>query len=102
MIRGPPRSTLLHYTPLCLSVATAAVRDASNCREFFRDIRSVGFDAEVLSGEEEGFMAGQGVLSAIPEANGIVGDLGGGRPEEHTSELQSRQYLVCRLLLETK
>ena len=62
-------------------VATAAVRDATNCREFLKQVRLLGFDPEVLSGEDEGFMAGQGVLSGIPEANGIVGDLGGGSLE---------------------
>jgi exopolyphosphatase / guanosine-5'-triphosphate,3'-diphosphate pyrophosphatase len=62
-------------------VATAAVREADNCRDFLKKVRSVGFDAEVLSGDEEAMMAGQGVLSAIPEADGIVGDLGGGSLE---------------------
>lgn len=62
-------------------VATAAVRDASNCAEFLSRVRDIGFDARLLSGEQEGFMAGQGVLSAIPDANGIVGDLGGGSLE---------------------
>ena len=62
-------------------VATAAVRDASNGRDFLSKIRAIGFEPEVLSGEDEGLMAGQGVLSAIPQADGIVGDLGGGSLE---------------------
>lgn len=62
-------------------VATAAVRDASNGKRFLQQVRAIGFDPEILSGEEEGVMAGQGVLSAIPEADGIVGDLGGGSLE---------------------
>lgn len=62
-------------------VATAAVRDASNCAEFLEKVRETGFEAELLSGQQEGYMAGQGVLSAIPEADGIVGDLGGGSLE---------------------
>jgi exopolyphosphatase / guanosine-5'-triphosphate,3'-diphosphate pyrophosphatase len=62
-------------------VATAAVRDAENGADFLASIRKAGFDPELLSGEEEGIMAGQGVLSGIPEANGIVGDLGGGSLE---------------------
>jgi exopolyphosphatase/guanosine-5'-triphosphate,3'-diphosphate pyrophosphatase len=61
--------------------ATAAVRDASNGAEFLQMVRELGFKPEVLSGEEEGYMAGQGVLSAIPEADGIIGDLGGGSLE---------------------
>lgn len=62
-------------------VATAAVRDASNGKHFLQQVRAIGFEPEVLSGKEEGVMAGQGVLSAIPEADGIVGDLGGGSLE---------------------
>src|SRR5918998_5198028 len=62
-------------------VATAAVRDASNGAAFLKRVRATGFKPEVLSGEQEAMMAGQGVLSGIPEADGIVGDLGGGSLE---------------------
>src|SRR4051812_34550093 len=62
-------------------VATAAVREASNGEAFLDQVRAIGFDARILSGEEEGRMAGQGVISAIPDADGIVGDLGGGSLE---------------------
>ncbi|HST35159.1 MAG TPA: Ppx/GppA family phosphatase [Allosphingosinicella sp.] len=62
-------------------VATAAVREASNGAQFLARVRRFGFDPEVLSGEEEGKRAGQGVISAIPDADGIVGDLGGGSRE---------------------
>ena len=62
-------------------VATAAVREAENCREFLKKVAAIGFEPEILSGDEEGMMAGLGVLSAIPEADGIVGDLGGGSLE---------------------
>lgn len=62
-------------------VATAAVREASNGEEFLDRVRAIGFEPIILSGEEEGQMAGQGVLSAIPDADGIVGDLGGGSLE---------------------
>jgi exopolyphosphatase/guanosine-5'-triphosphate,3'-diphosphate pyrophosphatase len=62
-------------------LATAAVRDASNGTDFLDQIRAVGFDPHVISGEEEGTLAGLGVLSCIPEADGIVGDLGGGSLE---------------------
>jgi exopolyphosphatase/guanosine-5'-triphosphate,3'-diphosphate pyrophosphatase len=63
------------------TVATAAVREASNGAAFLARVRRLGFDPRVLSGEEEGRRAGQGVLSAIPDADGIVGDLGGGSLE---------------------
>lgn len=59
-------------------VATAAVRDASNGEEFTRRVTALGLDITILSGEDEARTAGMGVLSAIPEADGIVGDLGGG------------------------
>ncbi|MFL6862757.1 MAG: Ppx/GppA family phosphatase [Allosphingosinicella sp.] len=62
-------------------LATAAVRDASNGADFLDQVRAVGFDPHVISGEEEGTLAGLGVLSCIPEADGMVGDLGGGSLE---------------------
>jgi len=62
-------------------VATAAVRDASNGAAFLDRVRALGVKPEILSGEDEGLMAGLGVLSSIPDADGIVGDLGGGSLE---------------------
>ncbi len=61
--------------------ATAAVRDAANAAPFVAEIRALGFDPEILSGEEEGRLAALGVLSGIPDADGVVGDLGGGSLE---------------------
>ncbi len=63
------------------TVATAAVRDAANGHELLELARSLGLSVELLSGEEEAQAAGNGVLSAIPDADGIVGDLGGGSLE---------------------
>ena len=62
-------------------VATAAVRDAINGPEFIQAIEEIGFDCRLLSAEEEAWLAGEGVLSAIPDADGIVADLGGGSLE---------------------
>lgn len=62
-------------------VATAAVRDAADGTDFVREVERMGFDCEVLSAGEEATLAGEGVLSGIPDANGIVGDLGGGSLE---------------------
>jgi exopolyphosphatase/guanosine-5'-triphosphate,3'-diphosphate pyrophosphatase len=62
-------------------VATAAVREAPNREAFLDRIRALGFEPRLLSGEEEGRMAGLGVISGIPDAAGIVGDLGGGSLE---------------------
>ncbi len=64
-----------------LTVATAAVREASNARHFLAEIARIGLEVEVLSGDQEACGAGYGVLSAIPDADGIVGDLGGGSLE---------------------
>jgi exopolyphosphatase/guanosine-5'-triphosphate,3'-diphosphate pyrophosphatase len=63
------------------TVATAAVRDAGNGPAFLDRLRDTGLEVELLSGEQEAAMAGYGVLAAIPEADGIVGDLGGGSLE---------------------
>jgi exopolyphosphatase/guanosine-5'-triphosphate,3'-diphosphate pyrophosphatase len=63
------------------TLATAAVRDASNGPEFVAAIDAAGLDCRVVSAEEEAWLAGEGVLSAFPGASGIVGDLGGGSLE---------------------
>lgn len=63
------------------TVATAAVREASNGPAFLDEVRALGLEPEILSGKEEARMAGLGVISAIPDADGLVGDLGGGSLE---------------------
>jgi exopolyphosphatase/guanosine-5'-triphosphate,3'-diphosphate pyrophosphatase len=63
------------------TVATAAVRDAPNGRVLLDAAARLGLPVELLSGEQEAITAGLGVLSAIPDADGIVGDLGGGSLE---------------------
>src|SRR5258707_5660032 len=73
MIRRPPRSTLFPYTTL------------------FRSQARAGYDFQVAAYREN-------VLTGFQQ----VEDNLAARSEEHTSELQSRQYLVCRLLLEKK
>lgn len=67
--------------PLPRTVATAAVRDATNGGELIAAAEGLGLAVEVLSGEQEATAAGHGVLSAIPDADGVVGDLGGGSLE---------------------
>src|SRR5690349_21264881 len=61
--------------------ATAAVREAANGDTFMKDVRRFGFEPQIISGEEEGRLAGLGVISGIPEADGVIGDLGGGSLE---------------------
>ena len=63
------------------TVATAAVRDASNGQELIEAADAIGLTIELLSGKQEARAAGHGVISAIPDADGIVGDLGGGSLE---------------------
>ena len=63
------------------TVATAAVRDASNGPDFIARLAAIGLTVELLAGAEEAALAGHGVLAAIPDADGIVGDLGGGSLE---------------------
>src|SRR3712207_7895579 len=74
MIRRPPRSTLFPYTTL---------------------VRSAGGDAVLAMAKGTNTGAS---LSSIGQTDADASS----RSEEHTSELQSRQYLVCRLLLEKK
>lgn len=63
-------------------LATAAVRDASDGRSFVAEIeRRHRLKVKVLGGPEEGRLSAFGVLAGIPEANGLVGDLGGGSVE---------------------
>jgi exopolyphosphatase/guanosine-5'-triphosphate,3'-diphosphate pyrophosphatase len=62
-------------------VATAAVRDAANGEEFLERVRALGLDAELLSGDDEAVAAGFGVVAAMPRADGVVADLGGGSLE---------------------
>src|SRR3712207_8452533 len=89
MIRRPPRSTLFPYTTLFRS--RRGRRRRRRCPT--RSPRS-----EV--GDPDGIRTSR--REAAFDQVGRASSAGGGRSEEHTSELQSRQYLVCRLLLEKK
>src|SRR3712207_7947460 len=93
MIRRPPRSTLFPYTTLFRSAGNA-----------LQDVRRDGRrDKGALAHEEDVGRARLGDVAVLGKKDGVVvaGPVGL-RSEEHTSELQSRQYLVCRLLLEKK
>src|SRR3712207_8908966 len=90
MIRRPPRSTLFPYTTLFRSERGAGV------------VRLVPHDAVELGGVGDGLVDGQEQVRRQQDEVVAAGLDGLGRSEEHTSELQSRQYLVCRLLLEKK
>jgi hypothetical protein len=58
------------------TVATAAVRDASNGPAFLKQIAALGLKPKLLSGGEEAQLSGLGVISGIPRAHGVVADLG--------------------------
>src|SRR3712207_7643255 len=89
MIRRPPRSTLFPYTTLFRSDG----EDVKAVRPPFPATRQAFYEA-----------ADPDQAQRIPEGptSMIFRWRDGRRSEEHTSELQSRQYLVCRLLLEKK
>jgi exopolyphosphatase/guanosine-5'-triphosphate,3'-diphosphate pyrophosphatase len=63
------------------TVATAAVRDAANGPQFAEQLRAIGLNPRVISGEEEALLSAHGVIGAFPDARGIVADLGGGSLE---------------------
>lgn len=61
------------------AVATAAVRDATDGKDFVKAVKKRhGLDIEVISGAEEARLAALGLLSGVPSADGFLGDLGGG------------------------
>lgn len=63
-------------------VATSAVRDASNGRDFVARVeQETGLRVEIIDGETEARGAAHGVIAGIPDADGVVGDLGGGSLE---------------------
>src|SRR3712207_7943187 len=99
MIRRPPRSTLFPYTTLFRSFSSAgdgrAIVSVGNPDAAGNVVTYVPGTTSDLPGVG-GDLKRADVMAA--DANRI--DLS--RSEEHTSELQSRQYLVCRLLLEKK
>src|SRR3989441_6720390 len=86
MLRRPPRSPLFPSTPL------------------FRSLRSVLFRRDDLSSAASRELTQQSLVDALAAARRATDDVFTrlARSEEHTSELQSLAYLVCRLLLEKK
>lgn len=69
------------------AVATAAARDAENGREFIRAAeKALGFPIRILAGEDEARIAAEGTIAGIPDAEGLVADLGGGSLDMVTVE----------------
>src|SRR3712207_7860320 len=105
MIRRPPRSTLFPYTTLFRSRAGEVQPCPLGVHggQPVQQERRIEPDGQRLAVELD--VTALFRLPLLVGATGPEGDLSGGelaRSEEHTSELQSRQYLVCRLLLEKK
>src|SRR3712207_7293838 len=97
MIRRPPRSTLFPYTTLFRSHRGSAFDRAFNEPHILATTQAIceyraaqGYDGPLFIGRDTHALSEPAWASALE------------RSEEHTSELQSRQYLVCRLLLEKK
>src|SRR3712207_7306655 len=89
MIRRPPRSTLFPYTTLFRSLTGAREVQLASYRQQLNRADHLVFERCVPH-----------ALFSVPQGSCNVRRVR--RSEEHTSELQSRQYLVCRLLLEKK
>src|SRR2546425_8040761 len=86
MIRRPPRSTLFPYTTLFRSIVL--VDDEVRSSEWEQDLYRMGVPPHI-----------EVIFASVEEARRRLPEW---RSEEHTSELQSLAYLVCRLLLEKK
>src|SRR3712207_7132959 len=101
MIRRPPRSTLFPYTTLFRSVHAEESRDRS-VRAHVRgalDLQRTRAAADVVQAlPDVDVLAVRG--GDVRQRRHVARALRHHRSEEHTSELQSRQYIVCRLLLE--
>src|SRR3712207_8202237 len=98
MIRRPPRSTLFPYTTLFRSARA----------QLFATDEESSLGTELSATDESSSRAADSGCHRTRQSHGPhavelhAGDFHVNRSEEHTSELQSRQYLVCRLLLEKK
>src|SRR3712207_8419992 len=92
MIRRPPRSTLFPYT-------TSSDLDGERLLDGPHEVHvEDGHIAAIVPSQNPS----DGVSADFDDATILPGLIDAHRSEEHTSELQSRQYLVCRLLLEKK
>src|SRR3712207_8856272 len=99
MIRRPPRSTLFPYTTLFRSLPYTFPSGVVALAEI---VVALSFLTGALTRPAAALLATLGVLGMMFFGPLLILEHSYLRSEEHTSELQSRQYLVCRLLLEKK
>src|SRR2546429_2088891 len=98
MIRRPPRSTLFPYTPLSRSPAgTSVERDYAT---YASQYSANGWT--ITASRRIKFLLREVPSTRAADYNAFLRVVQSDRSEEHTSELQSRLHLVCRLLLEKK
>src|SRR5947209_11059468 len=98
-MRRPPRSTLFPYTTLFRSDVVRRV--GASTRTAAEVVQETGLSWRVDQHPLEAIVDGAAAPTRLPVPD-VVANVRSDRSEEHTSELQSRQYLVCRLLLEKK
>src|SRR5437870_10299083 len=95
MIQPPPRSTLFPYTTLFRSIEQISITTRCGSRSTIKSCRALGVVSTVAKRcRPLSASYSQATVLYLPRSNA--------RSEEHTSELQSRGHLVCRLLLEKK
>src|SRR3712207_8516889 len=102
MIRRPPRSTLFPYTTLFRSLDDGGQRLTTRGREQVAGLElvtEIGVDGAGVVRARATVTNADGALPYTVNAMRLVLPVPAERSEEHTSELQSRLYLVCRLLL---
>src|SRR3712207_6896786 len=95
MMRRPPRSTLFPYTTLFRSDGGVGLESHAQFSVVGEDADAQAVPPRAGHPPQHSRQGRAGEVALFPRADHI-------RSEEHTSELQSRQYLVCRLLLEKK
>src|SRR3712207_7406463 len=100
MIRRPPRSTLFPYTTLFRSAEGLAPPGQARVVRAGKNGAPAVTDGPFPEAKE--FLAGYWIVEVDRPERAYEIAAKASRSEEHTSELQSRQYLVCRLLLEKK
>src|SRR2546429_4290526 len=101
MIRRPPRSTLFPYTTLFRSVHVPQVQSLVRVGNFLA-VRRPGREVKIGRRRAQVDLLRFSLPILVLDIEGDLSRLIRKRSEEHTSELQSRLHLVCRLLLEKK